>query len=376
MTRVLHVITGLFTGGAEAMLAKLAGAMDPAEFPAHVVSLLAPGPLEPVVRATGTPVTCLGLSRGAANPAALFTLVGIMRDFRPDVVQTWLYHADLIGLLAARAAGRGKVVWNLRCSNMDFSHSGRLTRLVVGANARLSRFTAAVVANSSIAVDVHRDLGYVPPRFEVIPNGFDLERFAPDPEASPALRAELDIPAEAPLLGMVARFDPQKDFTTLLHAFSELLAERPGAHLVLCGDGVDDDNADLRFLVESLGVRSNVRLLGPRRDVPRIAAALDLGLLSSAYGEGFPNVVGETMACGVPCVVTDTGDCAAVAGEAGVVVPPRDPRALAHGALRILALPEPERAALGDAARRRIRERYSLAAVAARYGELYRALAG
>ena len=125
-----------------------------------------------------------------------------------------------------------------------------------------------------------------------------------------------------------------------------------------------------------MGVRGNVRLLGPRTDIPAIAAALDVGVLSSAYGEGFPNVVGEAMACGVPCVVTDTGDSAAVVGDSGVVVPPRDPRALAGGVLRLLGLPAAERAALGAVARRRIEEQYSLGAVAARYQTLYRDLVG
>lgn len=371
MIRVLHVITGLNTGGAEAMLAKLCGAMDKIRFPTRVVSLLPPGPLEPVVRAAGVPVDSLGLSRGTPNPGALFRLVSIMRDWRPGIVQTWLYHADLLGLMAARAAGTGRVVWNLRCSNMDFDNSGRLTRLVVKGNARLSRLPAAVVANSSMAVGVHRKLGYDPKRFEVIPNGFDLERYAPDPSAGPALRAELGIPADAPLVGMIARFDPQKDHATLLHALSELAVDLPDAHLVLCGDDVDDGNEPLRSQVDALGLRGNVRLLGRRPDIPRIAAALDVGVLSSAYGEGFPNVVGETMACGVPCVATDTGDCAAVVGDTGLVVPPRDPRALAEAVASLLAMSPEARAALGQAARRRIRDQYSLPAIAERYQALY-----
>ena len=371
MIRVLHVITGLNTGGAEAMLAKLCGAMDKIRFPSRVVSLLPPGPLEPVVRATGVPVDSLGLSRGTPNPGALFRLVSIMRDWRPDIVQTWLYHADLLGLMAARAAGTGRVVWNLRCSNMDFDNSGRLTRLVVKGNAKLSRLPAAVVANSSMAVGVHRKLGYAPKRFEVIPNGFDLVRYAPDPGAGPALRAELGVPADAPLVGMIARFDPQKDHATLLHALSELTVDLPDAHLVLCGDEVDDNNEPLRSQVDALGLRGNVRLLGRRPDIPRIAAALDVGVLSSAYGEGFPNVVGETMACGVPCVATDTGDCAAVVGDTGLVVPPRNPRALAEAVVSLLTMPSDQRATLGRAARQRISDQYSLSAIAERYQALY-----
>lgn len=376
MIRVCHVITGLNTGGAEMMLAKLAGAMDKRAFPTSVVSLLGPGPLTPLVQEAGVPVRHLDLSRGAADPAALFKLVRILREARPDIVQTWLYHADLLGLTAAALARTGRVIWNLRCSDMDFSNSGRLTRLTVGACAKLSRLPAAVIANSSIAVDVHRELGYAPRRFEVIPNGFDLERYVPDPDARSAVRAEVGAPQEAPLVGMVARYDPQKDHATFLQAAREIAAGRPDAHFVLCGDGVDASNADITRRAREAGIQPNLHLLGRREDAWRLMAALDVGVLSSAYGEGFPNVVGETMACGVPCVVTDTGDSAVVTGDTGRAVPPRNPAALAAAVLDILNLSEADRLALGRAARKRVEDNYSLSAIAARYAALYRDIAG
>ncbi len=374
MIRVLHLITGLNTGGAEMMLSKLVAGMDRGAFASRVVTLLGEGPLTPRVREAGVEVTSLGLSRGAADPRALLRLVGILRSFRPQVVQTWLYHADLMGLVAAGLARTGRVIWNLRCSNMDFSHSGRLTRLTVGACARLSGLPAAVIANSSIAVDVHRAMGYRPRRFEVIPNGFDLEHFVPDLDAGASLRAELDVAPGAPLVGMAARFDPQKDHATFLQAASEIAAERPDTRFVLLGDGMDHGNAGLLALAEQAGVRHNLELLGRREDVARIMAALDVAVLSSAYGEGFPNVVGEAMACGTPCVVTDTGDSAAVVGATGRMVPPRNPAALAGAVLELLALPGAEREALGLAARERIQTHYSLPAVVERYAALYRAV--
>ncbi|MCK9241490.1 glycosyltransferase, partial [Desulfocurvus sp.] len=329
MIRVLHLITGLNTGGAEMMLTKLVAGMDPAGFEPHVVTLLGEGPLAARVRAAGASVESLGLARGRVAPSAVWRLTRLLRRVRPDVVQTWLYHADLLGLVAARLARVGRVVWNLRCSNMDFAHSGRLTRYTVAACARLSSLPDAVVANSRVAVDVHRALGYRPRRVEVIPNGFDMHRFAPDPAARGSVRAELGVAPGAPLVGMVARFDPQKDHATFLRAARAVADARPDAQFVLLGDGVQADNPEMAALVRAAAPGLRPHLLGRRDDVARLAAALDVAVLSSAYGEGFPNVVGEAMACGVPCVVTDTGDSAAVVGGTGRVVPPRDAPALA-----------------------------------------------
>jgi glycosyltransferase involved in cell wall biosynthesis len=376
MIRVLHLITGLNTGGAEMMLTKLVAGMDPAGFEPHVVTLLGEGPLAARVRAAGASVESLGLARGRVAPSAVWRLTRLLRRVRPDVVQTWLYHADLLGLVAARLARVGRVVWNLRCSNMDFAHSGRLTRYTVAACARLSSLPDAVVANSRVAVDVHRALGYRPRRVEVIPNGFDMHRFAPDPAARGSVRAELGVAPGAPLVGMVARFDPQKDHATFLRAARAVADARPDAQFVLLGDGVQADNPEMAALVRAAAPGLRPHLLGRRDDVARLAAALDVAVLSSAYGEGFPNVVGEAMACGVPCVVTDTGDSAAVVGGTGRVVPPRDAPALADAVLGLLALPAGELRALGLAARARVGEHFALPAVIRRYAALYSQLAG
>ncbi|MEW5772872.1 MAG: glycosyltransferase [Thermodesulfobacteriota bacterium] len=374
--RILHVITGLNTGGAEAMLAKLVGGMDRKRFSSQVLCLLAPGPTAEAVLAAGVRVESLGLSRGLPTPAALARAVGVMRRFRPDVVQTWLYHADLLGLLAAKLAGVRRVAWNLRCSDMELDKYRRLTRWTLGLNARLSGLPDVVLANSRIAVDVHRRLGFRPRRWEVVPNGFDTDRYRPDPAARAALRAEWGIPADAPVVGMVARYDPMKGHDVFFAAAAEAARAVPGAHFVLCGDGVEEGDAALARFANSPGLAGAVRLLGRRDDVPRVMAALDVHVLSSSFGEGFPNVVGEAMSCGVPCVVTEVGDAAEVAGDAGVAVPPRNPRALAMALRAILAMRPEERAELSRKARQRVLDRYGLAAVVRRYEEIYEGLAG
>ncbi len=374
--RILHVITGLNTGGAEAMLAKLVGGMDRKRFASQVLCLLSPGPMAEAVLSAGVRVESLGLSRGLPTPGALWRAVGAVRRFKPDLVQTWLYHADLLGLAAAKLAGVRRVAWNIRCSDMELDKYRRLTRWTLGLNARLSGVPDVVLANSTVAVRVHEGLGFKPRRWEVVPNGFDTDLYRPDPAARAALRAEWGIPADAPVAGMVARWDPMKGHETFFAAAAEASRAVPGLHFVLCGDGVEEGEPVLDRLVESAGLAGAVRLLGRRSDVPRVMAALDVHVLSSSFGEGFPNVVGEAMSCGAPCVVTEVGDAAGVVGDAGVAVPPRNPRALAMALRSILSMRPEERAELSRKARQRVLDRFSLAAVVRRYEDIYLGLLG
>lgn len=369
--RILHLITTLDTGGAEMMLKRLVSRMDPERFSNRVVCLAVPGRIGAAIAETGIPVTYLGMRRGAPSPAAVLTLIREIRSARPDVIQTWLYHADLIGLVAGRLAGAETIVWNIRCSNMDLRQYNRTTRIVFSALRRLSAFPAAIIANSEAAMRYHRAIGYRSSVFTVIPNGFDLARFKPDGNARADVRRELGLPADAALVGCVGRFDPAKDHRTLIAAIA--LCRRRSATYLLCGEGLDRRNRRLAEWIEAYGVGKEIRLLGLRSDVPRMMAALD-ALVSSSATEGFPNVIGEAMACGVPCVVTDAGDSSLIVGDTGIVVPPRDPMALGRALEAMLAMPLPQRMDLGAAARRRIESTFDLPRIARRYERLYLSL--
>ncbi|MBU1249270.1 MAG: glycosyltransferase [Proteobacteria bacterium] len=371
--RILHLITGLETGGAETALQRLLAGMD-SRYENRVVSLIPPGFVGRRISEMGTPVAHLGMHRGLPSPAALGRLVAMIRDFQPSLIQTWLYHADLLGLSAARLAGLvagGKVrkipvAWNLRCSYMDFSQYPRTTAWTVKVCAALSRFPAVVVANSEAAVTHHRGLGYRAKRYEVIANGFDTAHFKPQPGAVGRLREKLGIPEGHALAGMVARFDPMKDFPTLLTA----LARTPNLSLALCGQGLDSDNLTLARWLNQAGVADRVHLLGHRADVVDLLAGLDI-YVSSSRGESFPNVVAEAMACGVLPVVTDVGASAEVVGETGRVVHPGDSGALADVLGALMLMPSGERRALGLAARARVEAKYSQKAFVTRYERLY-----
>ena len=210
----------------------------------------------------------------------------------------------------------------------------------------------------------------------VIPNGFDLQQFKPAPEARPALRAELGIVSNTSLAGLIGRFDPQKDHGTFIRASALLRDRRPDLHFVLCGEGISWKNNELGSWIEEAGMRDRYHLLGRRDDLPRITAGLDVSCLSSAYGEAFPLVLGEAMACGVPCVSTDVGDCAMIVGETGIVAAPGDAQGLAHGIERILNMRPETRQKLGESARCRIQENFSLDRVTKQYEKVYEEAAG
>lgn len=368
--KVAHLITGLATGGAEQMLYKLLSANDTERCHPLVISMVDRGTLGDAIERLGVPVYCLGMRRGAVEPHSLWRLCRILRRERPDLLQTWLYHADLLGFFGAKLASVPHVVWNLRCSNMDLGSYSRLTRLVARTGTWLSRYPDAVVANSHAGQRFHESQGYRPRRWKVIPNGFDLSQFAPNPQARCQVRAELELPRDAFLIGLVARFDPMKDHETFLRAAQVLVQRQVEASFVMVGAGVDPGNPTLRRLVTELGLGERVRLLGERRDVARITAALDIAS-SSSRGEGFSNVIGEAMASGIPCVVTDVGDSASIVDGTGRIVPPGQADALAEAWIDLERIGPDERRRLGADARRRVQENFSLASVAAAYQDLY-----
>jgi len=371
--KILHVINDLDRGGAENALVKLVGELPGLRH--RIVSLLPEGPLTQRARTAGAEIVCLNMQRRLPGPGQFVALVRAIRAFAPDVVQTWLYHSDLLGLAAARMAGCPPVAWNLRCSDMDFSFYRLGTKLVVRLLALFSTAPEAIVSNSRAAVALHQGLGYAKREFTVIPNGFDLEHFRPDAGARTAVRQECAIPDGAPVVGMVARLDPMKDHATFFAAAEVVGKAFPLAHFVLCGTGVEPGDADLARQIRGAGLEGRVHLLGPRDDVPRIMAALDCHVLSSAFGEGFPNALGEAMAAGVPCVSTDVGDAAMIVGDTGRIVPRRDAAALGRAVAEILALPGEARAALGRRARERVEREFSLQAMGQNYLRLWESLA-
>lgn len=374
--KVTHVITGLETGGAEIMLYNLLSHIDRSLVESEVVSMTYKGSVGEQIESLGIPVRELGMERGSPNPWYVFRLAAWLRKSRPDIVQTWMYHANIVGGFAAKLTGGLPVVWGIHASRLEARTSKRLTMWTVRASARLSTsLPARIVSASRSAHRLHADIGYDQDKMRVIPNGFDLDYFAPDAAARISVRRELGLADDATLIGMVARVDPHKDHGNFINAAALLRTRLPDAHFLLCGSGVTDANPWMSELVRGAGIGEKCHLLGNRDDIPRLTAALDVATLSS-YGEAFPLVIGEAMACGVPCVVTDVGDSAYIVGEAGRVVPVGDPYSLAMAWLDVVAKPADEHRAMGEAARARIVSLFSVDDVVSRYQDLYCELLG
>lgn len=331
MKSITHIITGLNTGGAETMLYKLLSNIDRTKFELKVLSLTDIGSIGKKIEKLGISVKALGMKRGVPNPRYVFGLVAILKKEKPDLVQTWMYHADLIGGLAAKLVRNVPVVWNIRHSNLDPKGNKKTTILTAKACAKLSKtIPKKIICCSEASFKVHSELGYKEEKMIVIPNGFDLDAFKPDAEARYSVRRELRIPDDAAIMGMVARFDPQKDHKNLINAAGVLCRSNKNIHFILCGDGITNDNKQLAKCIQENNLQVNFHLLGRRADIARITTAFDIASSSSSYGEGFPNVVGEAMSCEVPCVVTNVGDSAYIVGDTGIVVPPKNPLAMAR----------------------------------------------
>ena len=374
MIRVTHLITTLNIGGTEMMLYRLLRSLEAEHIRNRVVSLVPPGPVGEMVAALGVPVATLEMQHGQPSPRALLALVRLLRTEKPHILQTWLYHADLLGLLAGRLAGVKNILWSVRSSNMDMSRYRRLSGLTVRACAALSSLPQAVVINSQAGRAYHTEIGYRPRRWVLIPNGVDSDRFRPDAEARLQERRAWGVADDVFAIGYVARFDPMKDHATFLRAARRVVDAHPKSVFVLCGPGMTWENAELTAMIESMELRPWLRLLGPRRDVAGVLAALDLAT-SASLSEGFPNTLAEAMACGLPCVATDAGDSARILGEEGIVVPPGDADVLAAAWQRMIALSAAERRALGERARQRALADFSLERMVAAYGSLYREFA-
>jgi len=356
--KVMHVITGLRTGGAERMLERLVLARRNRRIAHRIVSLIPGGAVEDGLTRAGVPVVSLGMRRKFPDPRAVLRLARLIRAEKPDVVQSWLYHADLVATLALLLSGRRrktKLFWNLRCSSMEGAARSFAQKAALYACTWLSRVPDAVIANSEAGRAFHESIGYRPRRFLVIDNGIDAALYHADETARRELRAELGIPDSQFLIAMVARLDPVKDHATFLKA----LELAPGAAALLIGEGT-----------ESLPPSPDIRRLGERGDVARLLAACDL-VVSSSTSEGFPNALLEGMAAGLPAVATDAGDSARIVGDTGRIVPVGDAAALA-AAIRLLLGEGPgNRQARRAAARARATETFGLPRMVAAFDALY-----
>lgn len=368
--RILHVIPSVAVGGAQIMLLRLLEHWRIPEDRHGVVSLMPFGILRAPMAASGATLTSLDLPQGRMSPRAGVELARIVRRFRPDVLQGWMYHGNLAATVGrALSRARCPVLWGVHHSITGLTREKRSTRGVIRLSARLSRGTARVIFCSETSAAQHEQIGFETSRTVVIPNGFDCDAFRPRAGAGATLRRMLGVDAATIVIGMVARYHPMKDHSNLLAAVAGLPSEPP-VHLVLAGHEVDRNNAALTRAIGDAGLNERVTLLGESQNMPEIMAGFDMLVVPSAWGEAFPLVLGEAMASGVPCIATDVGDSRLIIGETGLVVAPREPIALADGLWDLVQRGADGRAQLGMAARARIVSEFSAPAIAARYHDV------
>lgn len=371
MIRIMHLIVGLGTGGAEVNLYRLVRGMDRTRFENIVVCMLPPGPVRELIEECGVSVVPLGLTKGFPNPMPLVHLARLIRKTQPHILQTWMYHADLLGAITARAVSGPPVIWNIRSS--DSTSPRLINQTVAHLCSRISHSVPArIISCSNAGRDFHVKMGYPASRMQVIFNGYDTDYYRPDAGAARRLCDELGLPSTAKLVAMIARYHPLKDHATFLDAARIIANANSEVKFVLCGEGISWDNEELVNAIDRLNLRESVYLLGRRTDVNLIMAAARI-VVSSSTSEGFPNVIAEAMSCGAVCVATDVGDSRHIIGDSGIVVPPRRPDELARGVLKVFGIFEND-ASLPDG-RARIIAEFGVEKVIEQYQVLYQQVA-
>jgi len=359
MSRLVIIARKLDRGGAERQLVTLASRLRARGRDVHVLLFYEGGAFDGDLAAAGVPIYHLN-KRGRWDAVGfLARFRGALAELSPTVVYSFLDFPNILSVVFRGAAGRPRLVWSVRAADMEMRHYDWVSRILPVLEARLSGAADAIVANSHAGAAWARRRGFPVDRLSVIENGIATDLFHPDPDARKRVRDEWKVGDDETLIGLVGRLDPMKDHPNFLRACAELASTRTRLRFVCVGAGSDAYRGELAALSERLGLAPKLIWGGGRRDMPAVTAALDLACSASSFGEGFSNTVGEAMACGVPCAVTDVGDSARIVGDLGETAPPRDPSGLARAITRLLERMAAE-PSLSARARDRIVRRFSV----------------
>lgn len=378
---IVHLIGSLGRGGAELFLLRLARGIAQVRpsWRQTVWTIGARGAIADDVEAAGFPVRAFQVGRSLHAPIRMGRLVRELVSADATLVQTWMYHADAVGIAAHLMGLAVPQVWTLRQSNLAPAYNKRETLAVVRACARASdRVPAAIVAGSTAALDAHVAVGYRSPRMPVIRNGVDIVRFAPNDETRRRIRHDWGIDDETVVFGYLARVSPVKAQELLIAAAGRLAQRAPQRpwKVVLVGDGAAADQPVVAHALAEAGAgAAHVIAAGPFGRPEDVLTAFDVAV-SSSLGEGFPNALAEAMAVGLPLVATAVGDTTQLAGDTGWIVAPGSAEALADAMADVLALSPEARRARGQAARDRVTREFSEADAVQRYVALYESLTG
>lgn len=369
MPKIVNIIVGLGNGGAEMMLYKLIENLDLKNNEVIVISMTDKGVMGDKLESLGIKVYTLNMRRGIPSIKALLEALKLVKDV--EIIQSWMYHADLFAFLVSIFTKPYKLIWGLHHSNLEKNKNKNLTLLIAKINSFLSRYVDIIVSCSIKAKEEHIKYGYVENKIKVIPNGFSIDKYYFIEEAKEELKRELQIKDDKKILSLVGRWEHLKDHKNCLSALEILCKKREDLVLLLCGTGINKNNQELVKMIRERNLEEKVYLLDRREDIPKIMSATDV-YISSSSGEGFPNVIGEAMACETICVVTDVGDSAYIVGEAGFVVPRENAEELAQKIKYVLDLNFEEKKMLGKLARERIIKNFEIKNITKQYEVLYK----
>ena len=334
--KILFLIRSLGTGGTELQLSILAKGLHELGHDVKVIVFYGGGALEADFREARVPIIHL-------NKKNRYDVIGFFRHLvhfveceRPDMLHSYLGVSNILAVLLKPFLPHVKVGWGGRASDVELDCYDWLARVSFWFECKLSRFADLVICNSYAGIEYARRQGFVNDKMIVIPNGIDTARFISDIESGKRLRKKWGIADDKFVIGIVGRLDPMKDHPTFLKAAALFVKERENVHFACIGDGLEPYKSELKKLAGELGLNDRIIWTGPISDMPAAYNALDINT-SSSISEGFSNVIGEAMACGIPCAVTDVGDSAMIVGITGVVFPPKSPDLLAEGWRNVLA---------------------------------------
>ena len=353
------------------MLLKLIEHMDNRLFYNEVISLGGDGLIGSGLRALGVNVSIIGMRPRLFSFFKILKLIYFLIKADANLVQTWMYHSDLVGSIAARLCGIDKICWNIRHCNLESDQNKTSTLIVAKICAVFSKILPSkIICNSLTGVQTHTSFGYFSDNFSVLPNGFETSKFFPDDEIRKQTRESLKITNCKFVFGNVGRFDKQKNHRDLLSAFALILKDNPNSVLLCCGKDVTLENKEISEQIEKLNISSNVILLGYRSDTPNLYKVFD-AYVSSSLGEGFSNSIGEAMSSAVPCIVTNVGDSKAIVANTGWTVDAGCSVKLAKGMLKAISLSRNDLSRKGNLARQRMLKSFSIKSVVQSFEDFY-----
>lgn len=368
---LLVIVSGLRKAGAELMLFRMLKHLDRNYYNINVVSLTLEDEVGMMLTSQGIRVHALHIDGFINLTIGFLRLIRVIKKICPDVVQTWMYHADMLGGLASRIAGVRNIAWSIRNSSLSLDTTKISTYAVAKICSIFSSWLPKIIINcSESACDSHVSFGYCTKKMVVVPNGFELDKFIPISKARNEIRNELGLSSERQIVGLIGRYHPIKNHAGFIKAAIKISLINSNVNFLLAGEGVDISNSELLQLIHSANLLDRFHLLGQRSDMPLIMSSLDV-LVSASFGEAFPNVIAEAMACGIPCVATDVGDTAYIIGDTGRIVPVNDSESLADSILEILSLKHEDRNLLGLKTRERITKNFDIDIISSVYQRYY-----